>query len=672
MMLRRPAASGDLVPLAVAEAPAQLGYRGLVEAREERLLVSPYPLRDTFKAVSASLRTRLYHGASAANPPVEDFGSGTLRARRAYLEGSTGILRLLMGVPFVGPLLASWVIDVEVRLTERSGQVVVGFQVRTTFPQWLAHGLATRECDALIADVQRLLPTLALATAAAHDPIVGPSQPVPEAFTGTLRDYSRCAGLDDLDGLRQGEFPLGRYLWPAEGSSGTLPLFLGTPETNGEPLIFRNVLVTAPVGTGKTTSIFRPWAVAAARAGFSTLLFDAKGDLAQTLREPLFAAGTRVVIFSTSPEQASVSWNFLDEVEIEPDGRLTNQRAIDAILDALLPPEAAGQSRSDNEQFAGQLFRGWLGAFIQIARYALGDAAEPYTLWQMAREKSRLEELLDLVRQRWPDQVYAHLYYEVVDLFDRNPWGYTTQLRGVANALAPFVHEPLRSRTRARAGQRRFRLADLERRPTTLILSCPLRDLEAARRVGSVATSLLVSHIYERSTPPPGAPDTRLPLLLLLDETRLLSARLNEFLAVGRSFKAGVVTCYQELDQIPDEATRRQILTNSTTLVALRGVGPGSRKAILERLARATVQARNTTDTVGEALRDQHGVNAAWQEVAVLGEYEMRALPGPRHAALVHVQDGSVANAKPILVDLTDNAANLPLAGGGRLGRTTS
>jgi hypothetical protein len=39
----------------------------------------------------------------------------------------------------------------------------------------------------------------------------------------------------------------------------------------------------------------------------------------------------------------------------------------------------------------------------------------------------------------------------------------------------------------------------------------------------------------------------------------------------------------------------------------------------------------------------------------------MRALPGPRHAALVHVQDGSVANAKPILVDLTDNAANLPL-----------
>jgi hypothetical protein len=664
MMLRRPAAGRELVPLAAAEKPARPGYRGLLEACDERLMVSPYPLRDTFKAASAALRTRLYHGTAPASPPVEEFGSGLLRARRAYLEGSTGILRLLMGLPFVGQLLASWVIDVEVRLTERSGQVVVGLQVRTTLPQWLAHGVAVSECDSLIADIQRLVPTLALASAAAHDPIVGPGESVPDAFTGTLRDYSRCAGVDEVDALRQGDFPLGRYLWPAEGSAGTRPLFLGAPESDGqpgEPLIFRNVLVTAPVGTGKTTSIFRPWAVAAARAGFSTLLFDAKGDLAQALRQALFAAGSRVVIFSTSPEQASVSWNFLDEVEIEPDGRLTNERAIGAILDALLPPEAPGQSRSDNEQFASQLFRGWLGAFIQIARYALGDAAEPYTVWQMAREKGRLEELLSLVRQRWSDEVYARLYYEVVDLFDRHPWGYTTQLRGVANALAPFVHEPLRSRTRARPGQRRFRLADLERRPTTLILSCPLRDLEAARRVGSVATSLLVSHIYQRGTPPPGAPDTRLPLLLLLDETRLVNARLEEFLAVGRSFKAGVVTCYQELDQIRNEATRREILTNSTTLIALRGVGPGSRKAILERLARATVLVNGTTTTTGDALREQYGVNSGRQDVAVLGEYEMRALPGPRHAALVHVQDGSVANAKPILVDLTDNAANLPL-----------
>ena len=112
-----------------------------------------------------------------------------------------------------------------------------------------------------------------------------------------------------------------------------------------------------------------------------------------------------------------------------------------------------------------------------------------------------------------------------------------------------------------------FRITDLDRRPTTLFLSCPLQDLEAAQRVGSVATSLLLSHIYERRPPAEGQPDTRIPMLLLLDETRLLSANLAEFLAVGRGFKAGVVTCYQELDQIRDESQRREILTNSNTLI---------------------------------------------------------------------------------------------------------
>jgi len=28
---------------------------------------------------------------------------------------------------------------------------------------------------------------------------------------------------------------------------------------------------------------------------------------------------------------------------------------------------------------------------------------------------------------------------------------------------------------------------------------------------------------------------------------------------------------------------------------------------------------------------------------------------GPKHVALVHIQDGTVADAKPFLVDLTDN-----------------
>ena len=657
--------SRDLVPLSSHElAEVRIALHApramqAIEARDERIIVSPYPLRQTFKAVASALRTRLYHGTSPASPPVEDMPSGTLRGRRAFLEGTPSATRLLMGVPLVGQVLANWILDVEVRVTEQQGQVLVGFRLRTTLPQNIGQNVTGKEFEGLIADFQRLLPTISLGSEAVADPIIGPGESTPDAFTGTLRDYSRCATVGDVGPLRSGDFPLGRYLWPAADAHGSVPLFLGAPHNARgqelEHLIFRNVCVTAPVGMGKSYSIFRPWSVAAARAGFSSLVFDPKGDLTQDLREPVFAAGNRVVIFSTSPEQPSVNWNFMDEVEIDAQGRLKSRRAVEAILDALLPRENA---ESDKEEFASRLFRGWLGGFIQIAKYALGDGADPFVLYQMARDDDRLKELLQMVRDRWGESIHERLYYEVNDLFDKFDWGYTAQLRGVANALAPFVQDPLRNRTRARPGERRFRITDLDRRPTTLFLSCPLRDLQAAQRVGSVATSLLLSHIYERKPPATGQPDTRVPLLLLLDETRLLSANLAEFLAVGRGFKAGVVTCYQELDQIRDESSRREILTNSNTLICLRGIGPGSRKALMERLSRATIQVAGVGASVGEEARQQANVNLSRQEVAVLGEYEVRAMPGPQHVALVHVQDGTVADAKPFLVDLTDNGSS--------------
>ena len=649
----------DLVPLSASERMAIKAviasplYRRAIEARDERIVESPYPFRETFKAAAAALRVRLYHGANAASPPTEDFPTGTLRGRRAYLEGTPSAARLLLGMPFVGQLFNSWVIDAEIRVAEHSGRVLIAIQLRTTLPQHLGDSLMAREFDGLLADIQRLQPQLSGIAAVPRDPIVPPGADAPEQFAGALRDYSRCASLDELQPLRHGDLPLGRYLWPADNSVGQVPLFLGTGgDPHAEHLIFRNVCVTAPVGSGKTHSIFRPWAVAAAQAGFSTLVFDPKGDLAPALRDPLFAAGSRVVVLATSPEQPSVAWNFMDEVEIEADGRLKSRRAVEAILNALLPTETES---NDRNTFAHALHRGWLGAFIQIAKYALGDQADPAVLYAMARDESRLRELLEMVRRQWPESAHARLQYEVVDLFDKFEWGYTAQLRGVANALAPFIHEPLRTRTSARGASRRFRIRDLDQRPTTVILACSLEDLEVGRRMGSIVTALLLAYIFERRAPAPGMPDTRIPLLLLLDETRLLDTNLAEFLAVGRGFKAGVVTCFQELDQIRNESARREILANSNTLIALRGVSAGSRKAIEERLARATVQVRGASESGSEDARGTRTSNATRQEVAVLGDHEIRALPGPKHVAVVHIQDGTITGAKPFLVDLTGN-----------------
>ena len=656
------ASNRDLIPLKpyeLGEIKASIAapmYRRAIEAQDERIIESPYPLRETFKAAAAALRIRLYHGATSATPILEDFPTGTVRGRRAFLEGTASAVRFLLGVPFVGQVLSNWVVDAEIRVLQQDDRVLVGVQLRTTLPQGVGSGLISKEYEGIVSDLLRLHANEE--EVVPHDPIVPPGAQVPDKFTGTLRDYSRCAPLDQLADLAHGDLPIGRYLWPAGTARGTVPLFLGAPlDESGkrvEHLMLRNVCVTAPIGSGKTYSIFRPWAVAAASAGFSTVVFDPKGDLAPMLREPLFAAGSRVVVLGTSPEQPAVFWNFMDEVEIDRDGRLASRRAVEGILDALLPDE---DSSSERNQFAHQLYRGWLGGFIQIAKYALGDAADPSVLYAMAREETRLRELLDLVAEKWPTEVHRRLYLEVNDLFDKFEWGYAAQLRGIANALAPFMHEPLRSRSMARPGTRRFRISELDRRATTLILACSLRDLEIGRRIASVATALVLARIYERRPPGPNEADTRIPILLLLDETRLLNANITDFLSIGRGFKAGVVTCYQELDQIRDEAERRTILANSNTLIALRGVGPGSRKAIQDRLARATVQIQNQGYNQPEDARRAATANSTRQEVAVLGEYEIIALPGPKHAALVHVQDGTVPDGKPFLVDLTNNGA---------------
>ena len=73
--------------------------------------------------------------------------------------------------------------------------------------------------------------------------------------------------------------------------------------------------------------------------------------------------------------------------------------------------------------------------------------------------------------------------------------------------------------------------------------------------------------------------------------------------------------------------------------------------------AEETVQVTGVGATMGEEARQQASVNSTRQEVALLGEHEMRALPGPKHVALVHIQDSTVPGAKPFLVDLTANGA---------------
>jgi hypothetical protein len=72
----------QLTPDDLAEMRSALAapfLRRAVEALDERVITSPYPLLVTFKAVVSALRSRLHHGPNPASPIVEDYPSGAIR-----------------------------------------------------------------------------------------------------------------------------------------------------------------------------------------------------------------------------------------------------------------------------------------------------------------------------------------------------------------------------------------------------------------------------------------------------------------------------------------------------------------------------------------------------------------------------------------------------------------
>ena len=75
--------------------------------------------------------------------------------------------------------------------------------------------------------------------------------------------------------------------------------------------------------------------------------------------------------------------------------------------------------------------------------------------------------------------------------------------------------------------------------------------------------------------------------------------------------------------------------------------------AIRERLASASVQVANPGAPLAEDGRPERLINVSRQDVPLVGDYKLRAMPGPRYTALVHIQEGRVPNARAFLVHLS-------------------
>jgi hypothetical protein len=523
-----------------------------------------------------------------------------------------------------------------------------------------------------------------------RDKVVGPNETFDGNYTGTLRDYSGCAGENELRHLSAGVLPLGRYAFgfdvpPRKASA---PLYLSRFR-NGGRMEFNGVLICAPQNSGKTTLLER-WAEAATRAPkpYAIFAIDVKGNLRQKLQERKLAGD--IYLFSTDPaEEQSDRINFLDG----PTG-LTPAESdrIRQLATALLPSRGFTEHGGlDEYHYRNRVI--WLTAFIHLLKLEQCYYPERFVdtrgrernvdladLYELVASEERLYALLadlsagEKVLQRrgsplpvcgvehWAEELSILLDPKRVSVGQRPERdsfrSYTT---GILTALEPFArHGTLHQRVRSFGPGRLF---DLEaalsggQRPVTVIFAARQQDLEKADAVLAMAIKRLQWLLFDRMQQ---ADAEDRPVLLLLDETRRIrDFNPSDYVAFAREAKAACVIVYQALDQIGEPGQITALLENVGTQIYLGSLVGNTAKyfaSILPKRSREVVTRQIVQAADSETVTQVFGR----EQVDYLSTVDLYHLPAGEWPALVYINDQP--RRKPFLTDMTDAARPVQLS----------
>ncbi len=511
-------------------------------------------------------------------------------------------------------------------------------------------------------------PTLAAAGPADDDTYLAPGKPLREPYAGALHDYSGCARDGELEPLRHGALPLGRYAFtPPPG-----PRLAGPPLFVGAPAIFNGALLCAPQNSGKTELILR-WARAANAAGFHTFVLDVKG----TLRDKLGPAlrGT-IRTFSTDPYAASDSINFL--ADCDPRDEIGLQR-IGQLIAALMPKDGW---ESGEQSYFYQNHVSWFEALLNIllldahydrGRYPGGVPAFA-DLYDMARDETALYTVMDRVHAAErsgaaPPSAWAPplnwWFGELGLLIERKHGGrrsaryeYQELTRAIVNALRPFSrYGTLYRRTggppQPGAGAA-FSLAELGRgtEPTTIVIAAREQDVGVAETVLRIVVTRLQQLLFDRFRQVQ-AREKIPPILLLLDETRRIPQfDPGRYITFAREAQAGCVIAYQSLDQIGEAEKIVEILENVGTQIYLGSLVGNTARHVVEMLPRRERPTFSHTSSLGSDGASR-GVQSGTESVPYFSTMDLFRLPAGRWPALVLLN--GTPRTRPFLVDLDTN-----------------
>ncbi|MBV8754946.1 MAG: type IV secretory system conjugative DNA transfer family protein [Hyphomicrobiales bacterium] len=498
------------------------------------------------------------------------------------------------------------------------------------------------------------------------------------------KDYSSCAEAEELADLRDGVLPLGQYVFgKSDDKLSHGPRLYLAPHGNGALREYDGVLIVAPINRGKT-ELLKRWAIAANRAGYSTLLVDVKGNLFAQLRTELKG---RVLHFTTDPAlpcgdttvsgNASDRMNLLEGLVWETD---VGRKRIEAIVEILLP--AAGWRGEGGDAELRYAYRTkYLRAFINILlmehHYSEGSRAPDLAdLYDLANSEARLIRCLRLIavgeakaRKRgaipepgfvwWAGEIAPLISSQLLPTFgQRDPTkAYTDYTLGILAALRPFARDGIFYKKITSEGPGAAFSFDLldGREQVTLILALRPQDGLESDTLFSVAAKRIEQLLFERFK----KEDPR-PVLLLLDEAiRLRDFDPSNFIAIAREAKAGCVAVYQSLDPI-EEDKRKLLLATVGTQIYLGSLPAGTAKLVSENLPRRTssVPRISFSDTMQARTRS---IAYSGESVPLVGIVELTQLPAWPYSAFVYIRDHR--GGKPFIVDLDERPTRVVRVG---------
>lgn len=450
--------------------------------------------------------------------------------------------------------------------------------------------------------------------------LLAPGDPPPNAGE-SYYDFRGVLSLKKVPPEYQAaEFPLGRYIDPAKGPKQPI----GLPSEALE----KHAAVVAPSGSGKTTSIIVPWIVAGLRAGWSVVAIDAKGDLADCVKDTVRASGQRLgirpqVLDYTNPA-TSAKWNWC--AELDSDEAISN--AVDAIAGKECPEHVAATFWLRDKRILR-------GLFEMVMASPRRDQVTAELLLTILRDQDKLAKNL----QRYPSSPANGRLKSLLQMY---PDKYAEEIADIENKLDVLTTPKLKAVT-GRAG---MRAADVLRSPSFVSVVAPLHHGDMASMLSGLFINQLLFRAYDRYTNPGGV-----PLLLVLDEAAELKNRVDfkSLLSVARAARVAALVAVQDVTQF-DDKSRSIVFGNCGTLIYLPGTTHESAKYLSDQLGQHPVQTVSTS--IGPAANgygSQRTQSRQSAMVPVLGEREIHDLPFGRYTAVVRSRP---VTDLPFLVDL--------------------